>query len=101
MFWNWMNYGHLSVCVKTNAGFGLFYADEHVRWLLLSLAIVAQRLVKNFGGVFLFPIEVVTAIAISGMPTRRFFQKKRIVALAKTVDKQIMLNVGTVSYAKG
>jgi hypothetical protein len=65
------------------------------------LEIAAQKLVKSYGSASLLPIEVATAIVISGKPMKRSFLKKLIVALVKKVDKQIMLNVGTACCDKG
>ena len=97
---NWMNYGHLSVFVRINVGFGSSFVVEHAKSLPLWSEIEAQRLVRNSGSAYRQLIEAVTVSVISGKLMKRSSQKKHIAVLAKIADKPIMLSAGTAPYGK-
>src|SRR5712691_2964249 len=96
MYLNWMNYGHLYVCESTNSGSGRQFVVAHDRLWLLYLAIIVQKLVNGCGTKSRTPIAIVIPLAIFGMRIEKFFRKKRIAVLAKTVAKRITWNVGIV-----
>jgi hypothetical protein len=101
MYWNWMRYGLLLSVVRLNAGCGLRYVVELDRLSLMSSVIVAKKVVERFGRTFLKVINKLTATVIFGMPTKKYFLKKLIVASVKTLDKPIMSNDGITRFANG
>lgn len=97
---NWMKFGLLSLFELKNTGYGRHCADEHAKSWLLWLVTVVQRLAKSYGTKFRKLIAAVTPSVISGMLTRKSFQKKRIAVLARIADKQITSNAGIALCAR-
>jgi len=67
----------------------------------LSSAITVLKLANAYGTRSQKNIVPVTPLAISGMPIRRSFLKKHIVALAKTRERRTTWNAGIVLYVNG
>ena len=101
MFLNWTKFGRLSSSKRQNTGSGLPCAEEHAKLWHLSSVITALKLVNAYGARSQKSIAPVTPLAISGMPIKRFFQKKRIEVWAKTRARQIIWNAGIALYDNG
>ena len=93
---NWMRFGRRYSRKQKNAGSGRPSVGVPDKLLLMWSVTVAKPLVWNCGWLFHEHTNIVRPIVISGMPMQIFFQKKRIRALVKIVDRPTIWNVGTI-----
>ena len=101
IFLNWTKSGHLSSSKQQNIGSGLPFVEERARLWHSSSVTIVLKLASAYGTRYRKSIVPVIPLAISGMPTRRFFLKKRIAVLAKTLARRITWNVGIAPYGSG
>ena len=81
-----MRFGLSSRGGKIKNGYGLHYAVEQNKWLPMFLEIAVKVVVKNYGIKSPIVIKSYIPIVISGTLMKKYFQKKPIAALEKSLD---------------